>query len=175
MTIFLDDRKQLERQMWISCLLGFICNFCLSLSALSNFSCQQQGEYNIIKLNGNLEWKARRMFSKNTKNIISALPHGILVFVCPSGSTATGSTGQFFQAKLKFHSSSWFYGKQQLARGEKPLLMGRQIIHPWARLWGWWLVTPWVTGNAQDFPAKYLNIVWGAPKYSIGVYLNIAL
>lgn len=103
MTIFLSDMKQLERQVRISCLLGFLCNFHLSLSALSNSSCQQQGEYNIIKLNGNLQWKASRMFRKTLRKLFQ-LDHMGSCFLCdvrPSGPTATGGTGWFFQARLK--------------------------------------------------------------------------
>lgn len=63
------DMKQLERQVWTSFVLIFMsflpCFVCLSKLLRSTVG------IDITKPNGNVQWEARRMFSKNTENYFS--------------------------------------------------------------------------------------------------------
>lgn len=83
--------KQLERQVWISFVLIFM-SFLPCFACLSKLLWPRVGIY-ITKTNGNVQWEARRMFSKNTEKILLARLHGILfslyLFMCPFGPTVT--------------------------------------------------------------------------------------
>lgn len=111
-----------------------------------------------------MQWKARRMFSENTKKIISGWPSGILFSVCVS---------------LCSHSNSWMYrrtsaklnqdtevprGFVEIAAGQrrKPLLLeeGRKIHS----LPGLWVQLSGQPMTAEHYPAGNLNAVWESGK-----------